>query len=64
VRLYTARSVELAPYEDDVLGQIAEGFEASFIVLDRDIFTIDVEEIDRTTVEQTWIRGEKVYERR
>jgi predicted amidohydrolase YtcJ len=45
VRLCTARSAELAPYQE-VLGQIAEGFEASFIVLDRDIFTIDVEEID------------------
>jgi predicted amidohydrolase YtcJ len=62
VRLYTARSAELASYQD-VLGQIAEGFEASFIVLDRDIFTIDVEEIDQTLVEQTWIRGEKVFER-
>jgi len=37
VRLYTARSVELAPFED-ALGRSAEGFEASFIVLDRDIF--------------------------
>ena len=62
VRIYTTRSAELAPYQD-VLGQIAEGFEASFIVLDRDIFTIDVEEIDQTLVEQTWIRGEKVFER-
>jgi predicted amidohydrolase YtcJ len=41
VRLYTARAAELAPY-GDVLGQIAEGFEASSIILDRDIFTIDV----------------------
>ncbi len=62
VRLYTARSVELAPYRS-ALGQIAEGFEASFIILDRDIFTIDVEEIDQTVVQQTWIQGEKVYER-
>ena len=62
VRLYTARSVEMAPCQD-ILGQIAEGFEASFIVLDCDIFTIDVEEIDQTVVQQTWIRGEKAYER-
>jgi predicted amidohydrolase YtcJ len=58
----TARSVELAPYRN-ALGQIAEGFEASFIILDRDIFTIDVEEIDQTVVQQTWIQGETVYER-
>jgi predicted amidohydrolase YtcJ len=63
VRLYTARSVELAPFED-ALDQVAEGFEASFVVLDHDIFAIDVEEIDQTVVDQTWIRGEKVYERR
>jgi predicted amidohydrolase YtcJ len=63
VRLYTARSVELAPYQD-ALGQIAEGFEASFIILDRDIYTMDVEEIDQTVVQQTWILCEKVYERR
>jgi predicted amidohydrolase YtcJ len=39
VRLYTARSVELAPYQD-VSDQITEGFEASFIIFDRDIFTV------------------------
>jgi len=61
VLLYTARAATLAPYEG-LLGQIAEGFEASFIVLDRDIFTIDVNEIDQTVVKQTWIQGEKVYE--
>lgn len=63
MRLYTARSTELAPY-GDALDRIAQGFEASFIVLDRGIFTVDVEEIDGTVVERTWIRGEKVYERK
>ena len=63
MRLYAARSVELAPYQD-VLGRIAESFEASFIILDRGIFTIDVEEIDQTVLQQTWIRGQKVYEGR
>ncbi len=63
VRHYTARSVELAPYQD-LVGQIAEGFEASFIVPDRDIFTIDVDEIDQTVVQQTWIRGEQGDARR
>ncbi len=45
------------------LGKIAEGFEASFIVLDRDIFTISARDIDKTVVEQTWMLGEKVYQR-
>jgi predicted amidohydrolase YtcJ len=51
----------LAPYRD-VPGQIAHGFEPSFILLDRDIVTIDVDDIDRTVVQQTWTRGEKVCE--
>ncbi|HEV2707788.1 MAG TPA: amidohydrolase [Pyrinomonadaceae bacterium] len=63
VLLYTARAGTVAPFEGR-LGRLAEGFEASFIILDRDIFIIDADEIDQTLVEQTWIRGEKVYERR
>jgi hypothetical protein len=61
--LHTARAATVAPYVG-LIGQIAEGFEASFIVLDRDIFTINVNDIDKTLVEQTWILGEQVYERR
>ena len=62
MRLYAARSVEPAPYQD-ALDQITEGFEASFIIFDRDIFTGEMEEIDQTVMQQTWIRVEKVYER-
>ena len=62
MRLYAARSVEPAPYQD-ALDQITEGFEASFIIFDRDIFTVEMEEIDQTVMQQTWIRVEKVYER-
>ncbi len=45
-------------------GQIETGYEGSFVVLDRDIFTIDPQEIDQVQVAQTWIRGERVYARR
>ena len=62
VLLYTSRAATLAPYEGR-LGQIERGFEASFVVLDRDVFSIDADELDRTTVQQTWIAGEKVYDR-
>ena len=62
VLLYTARAATVAPFEGS-LGRIAPGFEASFIVLDRDIFTVDANAIDQTVVEQTWIRGQKVFER-
>jgi len=62
VLLYTARAATLSPFEGP-LGRIAEGYEGSFVVLDRDVFTIDPEEIDRTNVQETWIRGERVFAR-
>jgi hypothetical protein len=49
---------------DAPLGPVAQGREASFLVLDRDIFTIDASKIHQTRVDQTWVRGERVYERR
>jgi predicted amidohydrolase YtcJ len=60
--LYTGRARQVAPL--DRVGMIENGDEASFVVLDRDIFTIDVDEIDRVTVAETWIRGQQVYRRR
>ena len=62
VLLYTSRPARLARFEGS-LGQIERGFEASFVVLDRDIFTIDADGLDQTQVQQTWIQGEKVYDR-
>ena len=62
VLLYTARAATVAPFEGR-LGRLAPGFEASFVVLDRDIFTVAADELDQTAVEQTWIAGEKVYDR-
>jgi predicted amidohydrolase YtcJ len=60
--LHTARAATTTPYEGRV-GTIAEGFEGSFTVLDRDIFAIDPGEIADTTVEETWIAGERVWPR-
>ncbi|WP_377014430.1 amidohydrolase family protein [Comamonas sp. JC664] len=58
--LYTARAASLSPFEGQ-LGQIAPGFEASFAVLDRDIFTVPVADIGSLRVQATWIAGEQVY---
>ena len=44
-------------------GVIDTGYEGSFVVLDRDIFTIDPDEIDQVQVAETWLRGERVYRR-
>ena len=59
--LYTGRAGLVAPL--DGLGVIDTGYEGSFVVLDRDIFTIDPDEIDQVQVAETWIRGERVYQR-
>jgi predicted amidohydrolase YtcJ len=45
------------------VGEIAPGFDANFITLDQDLFTVDTDELDRTRVDATWIRGEQVYQR-
>jgi predicted amidohydrolase YtcJ len=59
--LYTGRARLLAPF--DGVGLIQPGFEGSFVVLDRDVFTIPPREIDRVRVAETWIRGEQVFTR-
>jgi predicted amidohydrolase YtcJ len=61
ILLYTGRARALAPL--DGVGSISPGQEASFIVLDRDIFTIPAVEIDEVQVSETHIQGERVYER-
>jgi predicted amidohydrolase YtcJ len=59
--LYTGRARHVAPLDE--VGLIEKGYEGCFVVLDRDIFTIDPDEIDQVRVAETWIRGEQVYPR-
>ena len=59
--LYTGRARLVAPF--DRVGLIQAGFEGSFVVLDRDVFTVPPHEIDRVRVAETWIRGERVFRR-
>jgi predicted amidohydrolase YtcJ len=59
--LYTGRARLVAPFEG--VGLIQPGFEGSFVVLDRDVFTVPPHEIDRVRVAETWIQGEQVYRR-
>lgn len=61
VLLYTDRARALAGLAG--LGRIERGFDASFIVLDRDIFTIPTDDIHRINIEQTFIGGECLYRR-
>jgi hypothetical protein len=61
ILLYTGRAQGLAPLER--VGLLSPGYEGSFIVLDRDIFTIPAGEIDQVQVCETYIQGERVFQR-
>jgi predicted amidohydrolase YtcJ len=59
--LYTGRARLVTPFEK--VGLIQAGFEGSFVVLDRDVFTVAPREIGHVRVAETWIRGEQVFRR-
>lgn len=47
----------------DETGSLRAGKSADFVVLDRDPFAVDVEEVVRTTVRETWFAGRQVFDR-
>jgi len=53
-----------AGFQEKVMGSISSGKYADFVILDRDIMTIPVEDILKTRVMSTWLGGKAVYERR
>ena len=61
VMLYTKNAAEVCGFSG--LGQLVEGYSADFAVLSEDIFTADADRIDRIQVEETYIKGERVYKR-
>ncbi len=48
---------------EKVLGSLETGKWADFILVDQDIFSIDPKDIWKTKVQQTWVAGEKVFEK-
>ncbi len=61
LHLFTGKAAQISVVGD--VGVISPGFEGNFIIVDRDPFTIDANELDQVGVRQTWIRGERVYEK-
>jgi len=55
------RDVAYAGFAEHTRGQLASGFEADFVVLDRDIMQVPVEEILGTRVLATVIDGQVAY---
>ncbi|MEG0260640.1 MAG: amidohydrolase [Lysinibacillus sp.] len=62
VQMYTVSAAEIIGLAHN-RGQIVPGFEADFTVLERDIFSVDVEEIPHIRVAYTVIDGRIVYEK-
>jgi predicted amidohydrolase YtcJ len=53
-----------ANFEENEKGSLEKGKLADFIILDKDIMTINAEEILNTSVLATYINGEKVYQKK
>lgn len=48
-------------FQEDMIGSLEVGKKADFIVVDRDIFTIEPSQIRDTQVLQTWVNGERAF---
>ena len=61
INRYTMGSA-YASFEEDIKGTIAVGKLADLVVIDKDLFTIDVDEVKNVKVALTMIGGEIVYQ--
>jgi len=50
-------------HQENIIGSLAAGKKADFIILDNNLFTMPEENIWRTSVEQTWVNGKLVYKK-
>ena len=49
--------------QEDIVGSLEVGKEADFVVLDQNIFEVDATRIGQTRVLQTYLKGNKIYQR-
>lgn len=61
IMLYTKLAQEITRIPS--VGQLAVGYHADFIVLDKDILEISLDQIDTIRIHQTYMSGDLVYQR-
>jgi predicted amidohydrolase YtcJ len=62
LRIYTLGGAA-ALRREDVTGSIKVGKSADFIVLDRNLFKVPVQQVSEVRVLSTWFQGREVYSR-
>lgn len=62
IRFYTINNARIMFLEDRI-GTLEAGKWADFIVLDRDLLTCPVDDIRQVKVLETWLAGERIYQR-
>jgi predicted amidohydrolase YtcJ len=55
------RGSAYAEFAEKHKGKLVPGFDADFVVLDRDVFKVQPSSILDTRVRQTWVAGQQVY---
>ena len=58
-----SRDAAYAGFAEDKIGALEPGKWADFILVDRDVSTVDPQALARTEVLETWVAGKKVWER-
>ena len=53
-----------AAHQEKVIGTLEAGKWADFIVVDQDLFTVEPKAIGKTQVLQTWVAGQRVFEKK
>ncbi|MFV8750326.1 amidohydrolase [Nannocystaceae bacterium ST9] len=62
LRAYTSAAAEVT-FSEALVGSLEVGKRADFVIVDRDPFAIAPAELSEVQVEQTWLEGERVFER-